>query len=86
MYDFIFLRKQIVPRNIVQPFTAFIMFEHPGPFYELIGAQQEIDPHHRQAQGESSDEAKGYRIAPHVDGITDKAEPAIPTCTEDTGD
>jgi len=40
--------KQIIPRDIMQPFVALIMFNDPGPFYKFIGAKQEIDPHNGQ--------------------------------------
>ena len=61
------------------------MFDDPGPFYKLIGTQQEIHHKHRQLKDESGDKSQGHRIAPHIYRVTDQPETAVAACPEYTG-
>ena len=48
----------------------------------IIRAEQEIDDHRRQLQRKGCDKSERYRIAPHIDRITDQTEPAVAACAE----
>ena len=78
-------RKQVIPCNIIQPFPALVMPEHPRPFHEFVRTQQEIDPHDGKLEHKGRNKAKGNGITPHIDGIAEKAEPAVPSRPENAG-
>lgn len=84
-YLVVFL-KQVITGNVFEPLFALVTFEDPGPFHELIGAEQEIDHHYREFKHKCGDEAQWNGVAPHINCIADHTETAVTARAEDTGD
>ena len=80
------IRKQAVPGDVVQPPAASVMADDPGPFDKFIGAEEKIHPHDRKPQEKGGQKSQRHCVSPHVDGIAEEAEAAVPSGPEDAGD
>ena len=65
---------------------AVEVLKNPGPFHKLIGTEQEEHYFYRELKDKGYKKSQWNSVAPHVYGVADKAEFAVTTCSEDTGD
>ncbi len=78
--------KQVVPGDVVEPFFTAVMLQDPWPFDEFIRTQQEVNPHDGKLEHKGCNKAQRDGVAPHINGIADKTEPAVAARPENAGD
>ena len=58
------------------------MSDDPGPFHELVSAQQKINPEDGKLENEGGEKTERHRIAPHINHVANQTETAVAAGTE----
>src|SRR5699024_237584 len=83
---FVFLLKQLFPRDVLRPRPLAVMPEDERHLHELIRTQKRVHGDHWQLQHKGREEAQRNGVAPHIDDVALQAKFAVPAGAENAAD